>query len=64
MPKQVRQSERSSAGRIETQIHRRSKAKATSPLESEWEGQDKVPPRHLRMPSTKMGPPPTKPAEK
>jgi len=42
-------------GRIQTQIHRRSKAKAASPLKSEWERRDGTPPDHLKMPSDRMG---------
>ncbi|MDQ6735075.1 MAG: hypothetical protein M3Z35_13340 [Nitrospirota bacterium] len=39
--------------RIETQIHRRSKAKATFPLEAEWQiGVDC--PLNLKMPADKM----------
>jgi hypothetical protein len=37
--------------RIETQIHRRKKAKAFSALEAEWDQTDQVQPSHLRMPS-------------
>jgi len=48
--------------RIETQIHRRKKAKAFSALEPEWDEIDKVKPSHLRMPSDRMSPThPTKP---
>ncbi len=48
--------------RIETQIHRRKKAKAFSALESEWDSIDHVLPSHLRMPSDRMAPtPPNKP---
>jgi hypothetical protein len=45
---------RKTAGaRIETQIHRRSKAKATFPLEAEWQiGVDS--PLNLKMPADKM----------
>ena len=43
---------------IKTQIHRRKKAKAFSPLESEWDQIDQVPPSHLRMPSDRMSPTP------
>jgi hypothetical protein len=47
--------------RIETQIHRRKKAKAFSALEPEWDQIDEVPPSHLRMSSGRMSPtPPTK----
>ena len=44
--------------RIETQIHRRKKAKAFSALEPEWDQVDQVPPSHLRMPSGHMAPTP------
>ena len=44
--------------RIETQIHRRKKAKAFSALEPEWDQIDEVPPSHLRMPSGRMSPTP------
>lgn len=48
--------------RIETQIHRRKKAKAFSALESEWDSVDHALPSHLRMPSDRMAPtPPNKP---
>jgi hypothetical protein len=35
--------------RIETQIHRRRKAKALSALEVEWDGSQQSPPTQLRM---------------
>lgn len=35
--------------RIETQIHRRRKAKALSPLEAEWDSSQPLPPATLRM---------------
>jgi hypothetical protein len=44
--------------RIETQIHRRKKAKAFSALEPEWDLIDQVSPSHLRMPSGRMSPTP------
>ncbi len=44
--------------RIETQIHRRKKAKAFSVLEPEWDLIDKVSPSHLRMASGRMSPTP------
>jgi hypothetical protein len=44
--------------RIETQIHRRKKAKAFSALEAEWDQIDEVQPSHLRMPSGRMAPTP------
>lgn len=40
--------------RIETQIHRRRKAKAVPPLEAEWDVESNQPSSHLRMPSDKM----------
>ena len=44
--------------RIETQIHRRKKAKKVFPLESEWDADAGPPPERLRMPAEKMGRPP------
>ena len=44
--------------RIETQIHRRKKAKALSFLEPEWDHIDQGPPSHLRMESDCMAPTP------
>ncbi len=41
--------------RINTQIHRRSKAKAVYPLSDEWEDTSSLPPKQLRMPSSNMG---------
>lgn len=38
--------------RIETQIHRRRKAKALSPLEPEWDISQPSPPSQLRMSSS------------
>jgi len=40
--------------RIETQIHRRKKAKALSPLTPEWDGPATRPPAKLRMPANRM----------
>jgi len=40
--------------RIETQIHRRSKAKATSPLQAEWDEDSGEAPQGLRMPEDRM----------
>ena len=40
--------------RINTQIHRRSKAKAVYPLSDEWEDTAPTAPKQLRMPSTNM----------
>ena len=43
---------------IETQIHRRKKAKAFSALEPEWDHIDQVPLSHLRRASGRMAPTP------
>jgi len=51
-------SQRKDRPRIETQIHRRKKAKPFSSLEPEWDHIDQVPPSHLRMPSSRMAPTP------
>lgn len=40
--------------RIETQIHRRKKAKALSPLTAEWDARDPDSPAKLRMPANRM----------
>ncbi|OGW69542.1 MAG: hypothetical protein A3A88_03350 [Nitrospirae bacterium RIFCSPLOWO2_01_FULL_62_17] len=40
--------------RIETQIHRRKKAKALSPLTAEWDVRRPDVPSKLRMPSSRM----------
>jgi hypothetical protein len=40
--------------RLETQIHRRKKAKALSPLLPEWERANQAAPAHLRMDPTMM----------
>lgn len=40
--------------RIETQIHRRKKAKAVPPLEAEWDIQSGAKPTGLRTPADKM----------
>ena len=40
--------------RIETQIHRRKKAKALSPLTAEWDVRRPDIPPKLRMPSSRM----------
>jgi len=42
------------ARRIETQIHRRKKARALSPLQAEWDESSPHPPENLRTPSDKM----------
>ena len=46
--------ERYSRPRLETQIHRRKKAKAFSPLLQEWERKDQTVPSHLRMDAALM----------
>lgn len=50
----ARDAQRQDRPRIETQIHRRKKAKAFSALEPEWDQIDHLPPSHLRMPSDRM----------
>lgn len=40
--------------RIETQIHRRRKVKASFPLEAEWESESGKTPDGLRTPANKM----------
>jgi hypothetical protein len=40
--------------RIETQIHRRRKARAVPPLQAEWEAESGGPPSGLRMPQDRM----------
>jgi len=42
------------ARRIETQIHRRKKAQASSPMLPEWDQPDSTPPLHLRMEARRM----------
>lgn len=57
-PKRTPMTERPSRGnpkrRIETQIHRRKKAKPVFPLEAEWDAESATPPTGLRMPPDKM----------
>lgn len=43
-----------SRSRLETQIHRRKKAKAFSPLLPEWEDSKEAAPSHLRMDAALM----------
>jgi len=50
--------------RLETQIHRRKKAKAFSPLLPEWDRTDQDAPAHLRMDATLMAPNLSPPAKK
>ena len=40
--------------RINTQIHRRKKAKAVSPLTDEWESSQATPPKGLKRPPQDM----------
>lgn len=40
--------------RINTQIHRRKKAKAVSPLTDEWESSQAAPPKGLKRPPQDM----------
>ncbi len=40
--------------RIQTQIHRRKKAKAVSPLTNEWESSQSEPPKGLKRPPQDM----------
>ncbi|MFQ5991788.1 MAG: hypothetical protein ACE5NA_05060 [Nitrospiraceae bacterium] len=48
------ESGRETARRIDTQIHRRKKAKAVPPLQAEWDVTEETPPTKLRMPSENM----------
>ena len=52
-PNLPEKSSNSAKTRIQTQIHRRQKAKAVPPMKDEWDDQSKVPPK-LRTPSSKM----------
>ena len=52
----IRNIQRQDRPRIETQIHRRKKAKAFSSLEPEWDQIDQMAPSHLRMPAGRMAP--------
>ena len=40
--------------RIQTQIHRRNKAKAVAPLTNEWERSRTMPPKNLKRPPQDM----------
>jgi hypothetical protein len=57
-PPPTHNAQRQARPRIETQIHRRKKAKAFSALEPEWDQIDQMSPSHLRMPSDCMSPTP------
>jgi len=52
-PKQSRAPAGPAKPRINTQIHRRQKAKAVPPMKDEWDDQSETPP-NLRTPSSKM----------
>jgi hypothetical protein len=52
----MRNARRVDISHIQTQIHRRKKAKAFSALAPEWDHTDRMPPFHLRMPSSRMTP--------
>jgi len=60
-PKKPHQSKNA---RLETQIHRRKKAKAFSPLLSEWDRTDQNAPAHLRMDASLMAPKSSPPVKK
>jgi len=53
-PDKEKQSDGTSPKRIQTQIHRRKKAKAVSPLTNEWEGSQSGPPKGLKRPPQDM----------
>jgi hypothetical protein len=57
-PPPTHNAQRQARPRIETQIHRRKKAKAFSALEPEWDQIDHMSPSHLRMSSGCMSPTP------
>lgn len=46
--------EEKSPHRIQTQIHRRKKAKAVAPLTNEWERSRAMPPKNLKRPPQDM----------
>lgn len=52
-PKKSSEPARPAKPRINTQIHRRQKAKAVPPMQDEWDDQSTTPP-DLRTPSSKM----------
>ena len=53
-PHKEEQSDKESPKRIQTQIHRRKKAKAVSPLTDEWESSQAGPPKGLKRPPNDM----------
>lgn len=53
-PDKKRQSNEAPPKRIQTQIHRRKKANAVSPLTNEWESSQSEPPKDLKRPPQDM----------
>ena len=53
-PNQEKLSDEKAPKRINTQIHRRKKAKAVSPLTDEWESSQSGPPKGLKRPPQDM----------
>ena len=53
-PDREKQSDGKSPQRIQTQIHRRKKAKAVYPLTNEWESSQAEPPKGLKRPPQDM----------
>lgn len=53
-PDKDKPSAEKSPKRIQTQIHRRKKAKAVSPLTDEWESSQAAPPKGLKRPPQDM----------
>lgn len=53
LPQKSQETIKPAKPRIQTQIHRRQKAKAVPPMQDEWDDQSKTPP-NLRTPSSKM----------
>lgn len=53
-PDNEKQAAGTSPTRIQTQIHRRKKAKAMSPLTNEWESSQAGPPKGLKRPPKDM----------
>jgi hypothetical protein len=53
-PDNKRPAAEASPKRIQTQIHRRKKAKAVSPLTDEWENSQAGPPKGLKRPPQDM----------
>ena len=53
-PDKEKQATGTSPTRIQTQIHRRKKAKAVSPLTDEWESEQAGPPKGLKRPPQDM----------